>query len=320
MFVEERFIKCATYSEPDEIPVLVGVLPAAYLGYGSALNELLARYPGLVDSYHINYDFERDCPPRYRKGTYIDGWGCVWRNERDGFDAIVCGHPIPNREDIPAYEPPADLTGYPPHGFMYLRILDLRGFEEAMIDFAEEPEELPVLLQKVTDANIRNVEALCGERQEKMLIFGDDLGMQSGLALGAEKWRKWLKPCFKSIYDVCKANGRFVFMHTDGRIFEIIPDLQEAGVDMVNPQFRPNGLENLVRVCKGRVPICLDLDRQMFPFASPHELKAHVEEAVSALWLKEGGLAINLELGPDIPLKNIEALLSALDSLRCYTA
>ena len=30
-----------------------------------------------------------------------------------------------------------------PHGFMYLRLSDLRGFEEIMVDFAEEPPELP---------------------------------------------------------------------------------------------------------------------------------------------------------------------------------
>jgi len=29
-----------------------------------------------------------------------------------------------------------------PHGFMYLRLSDLRGFEEMMVDFGEEPPEL----------------------------------------------------------------------------------------------------------------------------------------------------------------------------------
>jgi len=320
MYSEERFIKCATYGGPDELPVLFSALPAAYLRYGRQLNGLLAKYPDIVGHHSINFEFERDCPPRYRKGVYTDDWGCVWRNERDGFDAIVRGHPIPDREGIITYEPPEALTGYLPHGFMYLRILDLRGFDEAMLDFAEEPEELPVLLEKITAANVRHVDALCRERRDRMLMFGDDLGMQNGLAIGAEKWRKWLKPCFKRIYDICRAYGRFVYMHTDGQIFEIMPDLQEAGVHMINPQYRANGLDNLVRVCKGKIPICLDLDRQLFPFATPAELKVYVEEVVSALWLKEGGLAINLEISPEVPLENIEALLTTLNALRSYTA
>ena len=320
MFVEDRFIQCATYAGPDELPVLVWVLPSAFLAHGRALNALLAKYPLLVDEYLIRYDFERDCPPRYRVGEHTDEWGCVWHTAKDGFEGYVRGHPIPTRDAIWLYQEPRSLSGLLPHGFMYLRLLDLRGFEEAMIDFAEEPEELPVLLEKVTRANIRHIEALCRERPDKMLILGDDLGMQNGLAIGAEKWRKWLKPCFKRIYDVCRAHGRYVFMHTDGQVYEIMPDLQETGVHILNPQFRANGLDNLVRVCKGKIPICLDLDRQMFPFASPAELKAHAEEAVSALWLKEGGLALHLELGPDVPLENMEALLSAVDALRHYTA
>ena len=42
-----------------------------------------------------------------------------------------------------------------PHGFMYLRLADLRGFEELMIDFAEEPPELQMLIDK---ANARGLD------------------------------------------------------------------------------------------------------------------------------------------------------------------
>ena len=320
VFVPERFIRCMTYQTPDELPIMAAVLPAAFLRHGKSLNALLARYPEIYDNYWITYDFERDCPPRYRVGQHTDEWGCVWHNRNEGLDGYVHGHPIAHRDGISDYTPPQNLSGYLPHGFMYLRILDLRGFEEAMFDFAEEPPELSMLLEKVTEVNVRHVEALCREKSDPVIIFGDDLGMQNGLAIGAEKWRRLLAPCFKRVYDVCKRYNRYVFMHTDGQIYEIMPDLQKAGVDMINPQFRANGLDNLVRICKGKIPICLDLDRQLFPFASPAELRRHVEEAVAALWIREGGLALNVELGAEVPLENMEALLSTLDGLRHYTA
>jgi len=73
-------------------------------------------------------------------------------------------------------------------------------------------------------------------------------------------------------------------------IYEIIPDLFDAGVNMVNPQYRANGLDNLVRVCKGKFPVNLDLDRQMFPFASPKQCEDHVRECVEAFICPPEGL------------------------------
>lgn len=107
-------------------------------------------------------------------------------------------------------------------------------------------------------------------------------------------------------------------MHTDGCIWEIMPDLVECGVDMINPQYRANGLDNLVRVCKGKIPINLDLDRQLFPFATRSEIFDHVGECVKAMYLPQGGLGLNAELNYEVPLENIVAVLDALEKYRHY--
>ena len=87
---------------------------------------------------------------------------------------------------------------------------------------------------------------------------------------------------------------------------------------MINPQYRANGLDNLVRVCKGKIPINLDLDRQLFPFATPSQLDDHVRECVEALYLPQGGLGINLELNYEVPLNNMAALLDAVRKYKTY--
>ena len=312
----ENLISCMTWKKPEDLPTSSWILPAAFLKYGRELNELCARHPKVFSESLANFEFERDCPANYRVGQHTDEWGCVWHNAYDGCESIVTEHPIPTREAIRAYKPPERLTGFPPHGFMYLRICDLRGFEEAMMDFAEEPEELTVLLDMVCDANVRQVEEYCKTHGDKLLCFGDDLGTQNGLAIGPEKWRRLLKPRFKRIFDAVHAAGRYVYLHTDGQIYEIIPDLFEAGANMVNPQYRANSLDNLVRVCKGKYPINLDLDRQAMPFMSPGQCKAHIHRAFGALRTPEGGLAIELELGPDVPLANMDALAEALEEIQ----
>ena len=311
-------LEAMTYAYPKEIPVSVGMLPAAWFSYGDELIRFCREYPDFFPNVPASAEeVRRSLGPRYQVGEWTDEWGCVWVNKHEGMDAIALGHPLKSREAVRNLEIPADREGNLPHGFMYLRLLDLRGFEEAMIDFAEEPPELQMLIDKVLAYNLIQAQILLRHDRE-IYHLGDDLGMQNGLAIGAEKWRKYLLPCFRQIYSVFKNAGRHVYMHTDGCIWEIMPDLHEAGADMINPQYRANGLDNLVAVCRGKIPINLDLDRQMFPFASPSQLDDHVRECVEALYLPQGGLGLSIEFNYDVPLQNMEAVLDAARKYRTY--
>ncbi len=312
-----ELLQAMTYACPKRLPVSFSFLPAAWLRHGEELKRLTAEYPDIIASTPDLEHIEDSIPASYHKGSFTDEWGCVWENLTEGMESIVTGHPVPRREDIRTLKIPENRDGRLPHGFMYLRLLDLRGFEEAMLDFAEECEELDILIDKVLTYNCRQIEAVL-PRSREILFFGDDLGMQKGLAIGPQKWRKYLKPAFSKMYGMVKAAGRYVYMHTDGMIYEIMPDLQECGVDMINPQFRANGLDNLARVCRGKIPINLDLDRQLFPFASPSQLDDHVREAVEALYLPEGGLGLSFEVGMEVPLENVAALLAAARKYREY--
>ena len=310
-------LKAMDYAHPAEIPVFAGALPAARKLHGKAIDNILKKYPAFFDADAIDRGVT-SMAITYYAGSHVDPWGCVWENLQEGMEAYVKGHPLPNREDIRTLKAPETDMGLP-HGFMYLRLLDLRGFEEAMMDFAEEPDELGQLIDTVCAYNVRQMDLFCRSNPETPLVFvGDDLGMQQGLAIGAQKWRKWMKPAFKRIYHVAHAAGKKVYMHTDGDIVEIMPDLVDAGVNMINPQFRANGIDRLVKTCKGKIPIMLDLDRQLLPFGSPQDMRDHVREAVMKMYLPEGGLGINLEIGMEVPLENVDALLGALDEMRVW--
>jgi len=317
---QKRFMQAITYQSPDEIPVSCWILPAAWRKHGPALTALAKEYPDIITQQIPDLDrLDEITPKTYRLGTHIDEWGCVWSNVEEGMEAIVTGHPLPHRENILTLTIPPNRDGNLPHGFMYLRLLDLRGFEEAMIDFAEECDELQILIDKVTEYNCIQVEVILpGFKKGSIAYFGDDLGMQHSLAIGAEKWRKYLKPAFTKIYAPLKAKGCYIYMHTDGHITEIIPDLVDCGVDVVNPQYRANGIENLARVCKGKIPIDLDLDRQLYPFATPSQLDDHVRECVETMYLPEGGLALKVEINYDFPPENIAALFDAVRKYRGY--
>ncbi len=301
---------------PEYIPVRVGILPAAWMKYRDELAALLRRYEHLVGPQQQGRDYDHLWSQTYAHGRHVDAWGCVWENVYHGHEAIVTGHPLPAREDVRRLRPPAVDAGTP-HGFMYLRLGDLRGFEEIMVDFAEEPPELQMLIDVVLAYNLRQVDLQLAKAEPgRLMHFGDDLGTQKALPISPAKWRRYLKPCYQAIYGKCHAAGHPVYMHTDGCIWEIIPDLLDCGVNVLNPQIRANGLDNLVRTCKGKVCVDLDLDRQLFPFATPVQIDRHIGECVEALGSREGGLWLTAEIDDGVSLENIDAICRALDRHR----
>lgn len=308
--------RAMNFEGPQFIPVQVSLLPAAWIRYREQLEELVRRHPvifGEQGSAPRNYDY---VPETYAAGEHLDAWGCVWTNIKHGAESIVTGHPVPTRADVARLQPPPAGSGIK-HGFMWLILSDLRGFEELMIDFAEDAPELERLIATVLEYNCGEIARML-QGKPALMYFGDDLGMQDRLAIGEHKWRQYLKPCYARMYRMCHEAGASVYMHTDGHIVPVIKDLIDCGVNVVNPQIRANGLENLVRECKGKVCVCLDLDRQLFPFATPAELDAHVGECVAALGSPEGGLWLTAECGADVPLENIEAICLALEKYRGY--
>jgi len=310
--------KAVRWLHPEYIPVRVGILPSAWIKYRDELYEIVRRHPVIFGPQGARPNYDTMAGGTYVAGAHVDAWGCVWSNVHTGREAIVTGHPLPRREDIRSLKAPQVEAGLP-HGFMYLRLADLRGFEELMVDFAEEPPELQMLIDVVLEYNMRQLELLLARWPEPdMLHFGDDLGMQNSLPISPDKWRKYLKPCYARFYGRCREMGHSVYMHSDGHIYEIIGDLVECGVDVINPQVRANGLDNLARVCRGKVCVDLDLDRQLFPFCTPGDIDVHVRQAVDALGSPEGGLWLMAEVDDGVPLKNIEAICVALEKYRGY--
>jgi uroporphyrinogen decarboxylase len=181
-----------------------------------------------------------------------------------------------------------------------------------MMDLVDEPPPLQKMIDMVLAYNLGAVQKML-KHERRMYHFGDDLGMQDRLAMGPDLWRRYLKPCFAKIFQPIRRTGAHVYLHTDGHILPIIGDLIECGVTVLNPQIRANGLDGLVRECKDKVALNLDLDRQLFPFCTPNDIREHVREAVLALGSKRGGLMLSAECEPDVPLENIEAICQALE-------
>ncbi|NPV06592.1 MAG: hypothetical protein HPY83_01360 [Anaerolineae bacterium] len=345
--VVQNTLRAMLFDSPEWIPCVVSIMPATWIRYGEAVEEIVLGHPRLFPHYREG-DFRRmEMPRQYKAGRWVDVWGTVWHNIEEGLDSIPVEEEAPLRDwaAFDSYQPPdplarTDLVGDPidwsargmaiqetkqkgglatgglSHGFMYMRLFYLRGFSNLMMDMATRDPRLDALIDMVRDYNLRLVHKWI-EIGVEMLSGGDDLGLQRSLPISPSDWRHYIKPCYEAVVGMCRDNDVYFYLHSDGHILEVIPDLVECGVTIINPQVRANGLEGLKRVAKGNVCVHLDLDRQLFPFATRREIEAHIQEAIDALNGPRGGLMLHAECEPDVPPETIRTIVEALERCGC---
>ena len=99
--------KAMEFDYPEYIPVGVSILPATWMKYREALDEVVSRHPiifGKQEKGQRDYDAVGGT---YVAGEHTDRWGCVWSNVRDGMEAMVKYHPVPTREAVRKLSTPA---------------------------------------------------------------------------------------------------------------------------------------------------------------------------------------------------------------------
>ena len=104
-----------------------------------------------------------------------------------------------------------------------------------MMDIATGDSKAKALLKAVHEFYLKELEFWV-KTDVDALMFMDDWGSQQNLLINPEQWRQIFKPLYKDYCDIAHANNKFAFMHSDGNILSIYPDLIEAGVDAINSQ------------------------------------------------------------------------------------
>ena len=313
------------------VPCRVSINHTIWERYEERLEQLRQECPHVSVSGGSGKD-----SPRAEEHQSRDAWGCLWHFPGMGFDGQVIEHPLDSWEKLAMWQPPSAEEraqaikkeakerpeGEPPrqagleHGFLFLRLTYLRGFQNFMLDVAEENPKFYELRDRVADYWYQITRAHL-DSGATHVGGGDDLGLQDRLPMAPDTWRKLIKPAYSRIFGLARERGATVHLHTDGYIVDLIPDLIEVGVTELNPQDLVNGLDNLVRLAKGKVHIALDIDRQSVTvFGTPEEIDVHIETCVRALGSPGGGLSMIWGVYPGTPIENIEATVRVMDKYR----
>jgi uroporphyrinogen decarboxylase len=193
---------------------------------------------------------------------------------------------------------------------LYERAWTLRGIQNLLMDFYDNPSFVNELLNAIADYNIAQInEAL--KYDIDAVYFGDDWGQQHGLQMGSKRWRAHILPVLKRMYAVVHNAGKYVFIHSCGDVDELFDDLIGIGLNCFNP-FQPDVMDvyALMKQYRGRLTFHGGLSVQsLLPRGTPDDVRRGSEHLLNAG--REGSyiFAPSHDVTRDVPLENMLAFI-----------
>lgn len=196
----------------------------------------------------------------------------------------------------------------------------LRGMENFLCDIYLDKSGTERLLDKLVEGYIKFLDRVLkgvGEYID-LLQFGDDLGSQSGPFMSPDVFKEIFKPRYKKMWNFVHNNSNCkVFLHSCGSVYELLPHLIDAGLDVLNPvqttttNMKPEKLKKEF----GKYIIFWGggcNTRDILPGKSLEDIKEDVKKRIE-IFGKGGGFVFNQihNILANIPPENVIAMLEA---------
>ena len=205
----------------------------------------------------------------------------------------------------------------------------VRGSEQFLMDLAVDPDVACCLMDKFVELKIQYYRAAAAGLGEYVLFVRevDDIAGQEALLVSPKMYREIIKPRHRMLFEAQKRHFPepfFVFFHSDGSIFDIIPDMIETGVEVLNPvQLTAKGMAGARLKSEYGRDLCFwggGVDTQsILPNGSAEQVKRNVKERIST-FAPGGGFIFGTvhNIQDDVPPENVLAMVEAFCELRDY--
>lgn len=201
----------------------------------------------------------------------------------------------------------------------------VRRLDNFIMDLKRAPAEVERFLDALMIRHLASLEKICRSVGDvvDVIRLGDDLGMNTGPLMGPETYRKLFKPRHTILCSYVKAHSSMhTFLHSCGSIYKLIPDLIEAGFEILNPvqtnarDMQPERLKKEFGASVTFWGAGADT-RSILNQGSPQQVKDHVRANIEIL-SPGGGFIFNTihNILPDVPPQNILAMYEAMDEYR----
>ena len=294
--------------------------------------------------------------PDGRYTYFYDEYQVGWRMPIDGgmyydmFEHPLSGEIIPENVDRYALPDPLDPARFAGLREASLKVLEqekralivgnisagifelylwTRGFKDGYADWAGNPALAQKMLRKYVELQMAYWEKMFNVMQGipiDVVQMADDLAGQNGMLISPNSYRKQLKPLHKEMFDyIHSKSGAKIFFHSCGSVRSIIPDLIEAGVDILNPvQVNAAKMDSAELKREFGKDICFwggGVDTQMAfdENHTPAEVRADVRKRLED-FMPGGGFVFNTvhNIQGNVPPENIMAMWETIQEYGRY--
>lgn len=197
----------------------------------------------------------------------------------------------------------------------------LRRMDNFLMDLVLDPAGVEKLLDALMEVHLATLEKVCHWVGDVVDIvrFGDDLGAQNGPFMDPVIYRKLFKPRHTQLCDYVHKNSKMhTYLHSCGSIYQVIPDLIEAGFEILNPvqtnaaDMEPERLKKEfgkdITFWGGGIETTTVLNK-----GAPGEVREMVLKRLE-IFAPGGGYVFNTvhNILPDVPPQNIIAMFEAI--------
>ncbi|HEX9014401.1 MAG TPA: uroporphyrinogen decarboxylase family protein [Chloroflexota bacterium] len=201
----------------------------------------------------------------------------------------------------------------------------LRRLDNFLMDLVLCPDEVERLVDALTEIHLGTLAKVCAAVGDVVDIirFGDDLGTDAGPFMAPSIYRRLFKPRHKLMCDYVKQHSQMhTFIHSCGSIYRLLPDLIDAGFEIINPvQITAADMEP----AKLKSEFGKDVTfwgggcdtRSVLNRGTPEEIKDHVRRNIES-FAPGGGFVFNTvhNILPDVPPRNVVAMFEAVNEYR----
>ncbi len=340
MTSRERVLAALQHRSPDKTPYHIGFTAPAYAKMAQYYGDphFAAKLGNCLTAFGTEPSgFGTEPSGGWREvepDIWEDQFGVRWNRSVDRDIGVVCNRRV-TPENIGGFRcpDPDDPSRYAPYrqsipnreekfvlvdlGFsLFERAWTLAGMEEVLMAMATDKGFAHCLLDRILEFNLQVIENACACDIDAMM-FGDDWGQQRGLIMGARLWREFIKPRIAQMYARVREKGKYVFIHSCGKVDELFPELIECGLHCFNP-FQPEVMD--VFEMKRRYGRDLSFyggisTQRTLPYGTVPQVKDEVRRLLEAVGENGGYIASPAHAIPaDAKPENIAAMIETLQA------
>jgi uroporphyrinogen decarboxylase len=199
-------------------------------------------------------------------------------------------------------------------GGIFTRVWRIMGFETFCFALVDQPDLVAALFKRVGETQLEVFRRITEMEEIGAMWVGDDLAYLTGTMVPPDVLRRYVFPYYRQMGDICRKKDLPYVIHTDGNLWQILPDLLGCGFNAIHP-VEPKAMDSREVKAQYGDRLCLLGNIEIgetLTLGTPADVEAEVRGRIRALAPGGGyGVGSSNTVAYYVPLDNFKAMVRA---------